>query len=133
MDAIKEFLEWVAQDSGSALATAFPFLLLGLAALYLAWLVIGYLRVSQVGLTDTGHGTPPPRAALPAGSEAPPRGVPYCPIDGLRYPPGARFCAADEGDLVLDCRTCGTTVSAGAAACYRCGTPTGVSDVELLS
>ena len=51
-----------------------------------------------------------------------PRGVPYCPVDGLQYPPGARFCTQCEADLALSCANCGTTIRAADESCYRCGT-----------
>lgn len=133
MEAIRELLEWVAQESGVFVASIFPLLLIGIAGLYLLWLVLGYLRVSQVGLVDSGHGTPT-RAALPASDpDGRPRGVAYCPVDGLQYPAGATFCAACESDLLLDCTNCGTTLRSGDARCFRCGTPIGTSDVQLLS
>ncbi len=133
MEVIRSLIEWVANDSGSALATIFPFLLLGLLGLYVLWLVIGYLRVSQVGL---GEARGVQRAIqLPAGADGSaerPRGMPYCTFDGLAYPLGAQFCTSCERDLFIDCATCGATGSAAAASCYRCGSPTGaVADVPL--
>jgi hypothetical protein len=133
MDLIRELLRWVAEDSANALATIFPFLLIGLLGLYVLWLVIGYLRVSQVGL---GEGRGVQRVVeLPAGADAGsrPRGVPYCEFDGLAYPAGARYCTSCERDLVLECATCGATVSAAEASCYRCGTPTGAAENALLA
>ncbi|HEX2882961.1 MAG TPA: zinc ribbon domain-containing protein [Candidatus Limnocylindria bacterium] len=135
MELIRDLIEWVANDSGSAVATIFPYLLLGLVGLYLLWLVIGYLRVSQVGVAERG---PEPVVALPrpADAEAPldrPRGVPYCAFDGLQYPAGARFCTACERDLLLDCVNCGATLAASDASCFRCGTPTSVANDTLLS
>lgn len=134
MDVIRELLRWVAEDAINALATIFPLLLLGLLGLYVLWLVVGYLRVSQVGLGEgraTQHVVELPAAADP-GSR--PRGVPYCAFDGLAYPAGARYCTSCERDLVLECSTCGATVSAAEASCYRCGTPTGSpADTALLA
>ncbi|HEX9634792.1 MAG TPA: hypothetical protein VGB34_04830 [Candidatus Limnocylindria bacterium] len=122
-DAIVSFIEWVADDSAEVAAGAVPYLLLGLAALYVAWLVIGYLRVSQVTI-DAESAVQPvlrlPRA--PDGAIEAPRGVPYCPVDGLQYPPGARFCTQDEADLALSCANCGATIRAADESCYRCGT-----------
>ncbi len=127
MELIREVLRWIAEDSANALATAVPFLLLGLLGLYVLWLVVGYLRVSQVGL---GEGRGVQRAvALPAATEGAvaerPAGVPYCTFDGLAYPAGARFCSSCERDLFIDCAVCGATGSTAAASCYRCGAPTG--------
>ncbi len=48
---IKGFIEWIGHDLGSATATVFPYLLFGLVGLYVLYLLIGYLRVSQVGLS----------------------------------------------------------------------------------
>jgi hypothetical protein len=122
-DAIVSFIEWVADDSAQVLATLTPYLLIGLSALYVAWLVIGYLRVSQVTI-DAESAVQPvlrlPRA--PDGAIEAPRGVPYCPVDGLQYPPGARFCTQDESELALSCANCGATIRAADESCYRCGT-----------
>jgi hypothetical protein len=122
-DAIVSFIEWVADDSAQFLATLLPYGLLGLSALYVAWLVIGYLRVSQVTIDGESGAQPAlrlPRA--PDGAIEAPRGVPYCPVDGLQYPPGARFCTQDESDLALSCANCGATIRAADESCYRCGT-----------
>lgn len=131
MELIRDLIEWVANDSGSTLATIFPFLLLGLLGLYLVWLALGWLRVSQVGL---GEGRDTRVVALPAGADHAerPRGVPYCAAEGLIYPAGARFCTSCERDLLLDCSNCGATLSAADASCYRCGTRTGAMDAAAL-
>jgi hypothetical protein len=132
MDLIRDVADWIATGWGDRLAILFPLAIFGLLGLYVLWLVIGYLRVSQVGL-DEGH-TPQAVAALPSGTDAPsaPRGVPYCSFDGLQYPLGARFCTSCERDLWLDCTNCGATLGAGDASCYRCGTRTGAADTALL-
>ena len=134
MEQIKDFIEYLAEDLAQIGANLFPFAAAGLLALYVLWLVIGYLRVSQVGLGD-GH---PPRqvVALPSsdsGAATPPRGLPYCAHDGLQYPAGARFCTSCERDLMLDCANCGATLTAADASCYRCGTRTAAANVELLA
>jgi hypothetical protein len=123
MEAIRDFIEWFADDIAGAVATLLPYGLLGLAALYIAWLVIGYLRVSQVGIEAQSVVQPTlrlPRA--PDGTIEAPRGAPYCPVDGLQYPPGARFCTQCEADLALGCANCGATIRAADESCYRCGT-----------
>ena len=134
MELIRYLIEWVGNDLGRTLATLFPFMLLGLMGLYVLWLVVGYLRASQIGL---GDGRAVQQAVpIPTGTEGVerPRGVPYCTFDGLAFPIGARFCTSCERDLFIDCATCGATVSAADASCYRCGTPTGaVADVALLA
>jgi double zinc ribbon protein len=135
MEAIRSLIEWVAQDSGSAVATLFPYGLAGIAALYVLWLVLGYLRVSQVGLGEGRSGERVlelPRAPDGALAERP-RGVPYCAFDGLQFPVGARFCPVCERDLMLDCANCGATLQASDASCYRCGTRTGAGETPLLS
>ena len=108
-------------------------MLVGLLGLYVLWLVIGYLRVSQVGL---GEGRAQPVDAVPSGGDAgrasPPRGVPYCPFDGLSTRSAPASAPRCERDLLLDCVNCGATVAAGEASCYRCGTPTGAVDTSLL-
>jgi hypothetical protein len=123
MELIRDTIEWIGNEAGSFIFTVGPYLLVGLVGLYVLWLVVGYLRVSQVGI---GEGRGPQQAVpLPAGEAAsPPAGVPYCPFDGLRYPSGARFCTSCERDLQLDCTSCGATVAASEPSCYRCGTPT---------
>ena len=132
MDLIRDIADWVASGWGDRLGLFFPIAAIGLVGLYVLWLVIGYLRVSQVGLADSGG----PREAvqLPPATEGVerPRGVPYCAFDGLQYPAGARFCTSCERDLMLDCVNCGATLSAGDASCYRCGTRTAATDVEHL-
>jgi len=132
MDLIRDVANWLATDWGNRLGFFFPFVAVGLLGLYLLWLIIGYLRVSQVGLGD-GRG-PQQVVALPPASEGVdhPRGVPYCSFDGLQYPLGATFCSSCERDLMLDCVNCGATVAAGEASCYRCGTPTGARATALL-
>ena len=123
---IKGAIEWFAKDSATTLVTIFPYLLLGLLGLYLLWLVVGYLRVSQVGIGPEGGSTGQAvrlQRALDGVVEAP-RGAPYCPVDSLQFPAGARFCPRCEGDLVVDCAQCGTTIRAADPACYRCGAPT---------
>lgn len=134
MDAIRDFADWISTGWGDRLGVLFPLAMIGLLGLYLLWLLIGYLRVSQVGLRD--QHVPGQAVALPRPPEAtalpePPRGVPYCAFDGLQYPLGARFCTRCERDLSLDCTNCGATLLAGDASCYRCGTRTGVADVDL--
>ena len=132
MDLIRDITDWLATDWGNRLGFFFPLVLLGLLGLYLLWLLIGYLRVSQVGIAE--RDAVQPVVALPPGGEAAdhPRGVPYCAFDQLQYPAGARFCTSCERDLSLDCINCGATLSAGDASCYRCGTRTGVAGTSLL-
>jgi hypothetical protein len=123
MQAIRDLIEWFADDIAGAIATLLPYMLLGLSALYVAWLVIGYLRVSQVSINAESVVQPTlrlPRA--PDGAIEAPRGVPYCPVDGLQYPPGARFCTHCEADLAVSCANCGATIRAADESCYRCGT-----------
>ena len=131
MELIRDAIEWVGNESGSFIFTIGPYLLVGLVGLYLLWLLVGWLRVSQVGI---GEGRGPQQAiALPAGeTTAPPPGVPYCAFDGLQYPPGARFCTSCERDLQLECTSCGATVATSEPSCYRCGTPTGAVPNPLL-
>jgi hypothetical protein len=132
MEAIRDLIEWVGNDSGSAAATLFPYALLGLAGLWVLWMIVGYLRVSQVGIEEranTGQ-----VISLPEGdATAAPRGVPYCAFDRLAYPAGARFCTVCERDLTIDCANCGATLPASEASCYRCGTPTTPAEPALLA
>jgi hypothetical protein len=123
MELIHQVAEFLATGLGGLLATLAPYGFIGLLALYLLWLVVGYLRVSQVGI-DAESATLPalqlPRS--PDGAIEAPRGVPYCPNDGLRYPAGARFCTQCEADLLASCANCGATIRAADDSCYRCGT-----------
>ena len=133
MEAIRDFTDWIATGWGDRLGVLFPLALIGLLGLYVLWLVIGWLRVSQVAIRE--QHLPQQAVALPPVGDAEalpqsPRGVPYCAFDGLQYPLGARFCAQCERDLSLDCTNCGATLHAGDASCYRCGTRTGVADAD---
>lgn len=133
MELIRDVIEWVGNDLGSTIFTLGPFLLVGLLGLYLLWLVVGYLRVSQVGIGEPrSHEQAVPLAAAGGDVQHAPPGVPYCSFDGLQYPVGARFCTTCERDLQLECATCGATVAASEPSCYRCGTPTGASATPLL-
>jgi hypothetical protein len=137
MEAIRDFIEWISSDTLSAFATIFPYLLVGLVGLYLLWVVIGYLRVSQVAIRDapvqSAVALPASESAIELTGEAParPRGVPYCAVDSLQYPMDARFCTVCERDLQIDCVQCAATLSASDTSCYRCGTRTGVADRTL--
>jgi hypothetical protein len=123
MQLIRDILDFISTDLGGLTATLLPFAFIGLVGLYLLWLVIGYLRVSQVGVRAESATLPAiqlPRA--PDGVIDVPRGVAYCPNDGLRYPAGARFCTQCEADLLVSCANCGATIRAADKSCYRCGT-----------
>ena len=123
MELIHQVAEFLATGVGGLLATLAPYGFIGLLGLYLLWLVVGYLRVSQVGI-DAESATLP-ALQLPRsedGAIEAPRGVPYCPNDGLRYPAGARFCTRCEADLLASCANCGATIRAADDSCYRCGT-----------
>jgi hypothetical protein len=123
MEQIRQLIEFAATGLGGLLATLAPFGFIGLVGLYLLWLVLGYLRVSQVGIQ--AEAATLPAMQLPRTSDGlidAPRGVPYCPNDGLRYPAGARFCTQCEADLLVSCSNCGATIRAADESCYRCGT-----------
>jgi len=133
MELIRDIGDWIATGWGDRLGFLFPIGVIGLVGLYVLWLVIGYLRVSQVGM---GEGRAPQQVvALPPPTDAPerPRGVPYCAFDHLQCPAGAQFCTGCERDLTLDCVNCGATLTASDASCYRCGTPTSAAETALLS
>ena len=123
MDVIRTVVDFIATGLGGLAATLAPYAFIGLLGLYLLWLVIGYLRVSQVGIQ--AEAATLPAVQLPRASDGAieaPRGVPYCPNDGLRYPAGARFCTQCEADLLVSCANCGATIRAADESCYRCGT-----------
>ena len=90
MELIRQIAEFVSTGLGGLAATLAPYGFIGLVGLYLLWLVIGYLRVSQVGIE--AEAATLPALQLPRsqdGAIEAPRGVAYCPNDGLRYPAGA--------------------------------------------
>src|SRR5262245_59512671 len=123
MELIREVINFIATGLGGLGATLAPYAFIGLVGLYLLWLVVGWLRVSQVGIQAEAATLPVlqlPRS--PDGAVDAPRGVPSCPNDGLRYPPGARFCTRCEADLAVSCANCGATIRAADESCYRCGT-----------
>lgn len=123
MEFISSVINFIATGLGEFAATMAPYAFIGLVGLYLLWVVIGYLRVSQVGIQAESTTLPAlqlPRA--PDGAVDVPRGIPYCPNDGLRYPAGARFCTQCEADLLASCANCGATIRAADESCYRCGT-----------
>jgi hypothetical protein len=125
MEFLREIGDLVTTGWGDRLGILFPLLATGLVGLYVLWLVLGYLRVSQVGIAERRSGGE--AVPLLRSSEGAPtaRGVPYCAFDGLQYPAGARFCTSCERDLTLNCVNCDATLTAGESTCYRCGTPTG--------
>ena len=50
MELIRDVIEFIASGLGGLVSTLAPYGFIGLIGLYLLWLVIGYLRVSQVGI-----------------------------------------------------------------------------------
>lgn len=123
MELIRDLIEFISTELAGLAATLAPYAFIGLVGLYLLWLVIGYLRVSQVGIQAESATLPAvPLQRREDGAIVAPRGVPYCPNDGLRYPAGARFCTQCEADLAVACANCGATIRAADQSCYRCGT-----------
>lgn len=123
MELIGSAIEWVANQSVAFLLPLFPYAMVGLIGLYVLAALIGYLRVAQVGIQAeavTGSASRLPRSA--EGRLQVSKGVPYCPVDGLRYPAGARFCTQCESDLLVSCANCGATIRTADESCYRCGT-----------
>lgn len=118
---LKELIESLATGWGERLTILVPLALVGATALFVAYLLIGYLRASQRGIEaeavagEVVAPDPDESATLPVGA-------PYCPVDGLVHPPGAAYCARCEADLARDCPTCGTTIRAVDAVCFNCGT-----------
>lgn len=117
---LKGLIESLATGWAERLTILVPLALVGALGLFVAWLLIGYLRASNVGIEAEAVGgeVVPPEAA---GTVALPAGAPYCPVDGLVHPPGAAYCVRCEADLARDCQTCGTRVGAGDALCFNCG------------
>ncbi|HEY7737686.1 MAG TPA: hypothetical protein VIC63_01445 [Candidatus Limnocylindria bacterium] len=118
---LKSLIESLATGWAERLTILVPLALIGALGLFIAWLLIGYLRASQKGIEAdavTGEAVAPdPAAAVPLSS-----GAPFCPVDGLVHPAGAAYCVRCEADLVKDCATCGTTIRAVDAVCFNCGT-----------
>ena len=116
---LNELLTTLTTGWGDRLAILVPLGLLGLVGLYAAYLVMGYLKSSQVGLeAEAVVG----EASLPAlASGGAPSTEPYCPVDGLRHPAGSVFCARCEADLVRACPDCGTVNGAASTTCTSCG------------
>jgi hypothetical protein len=118
---LKSLIESLATGWAERLTILVPLALIGALGLFVAWLLIGYLRASQKGIEAeavTGEAIAPD----PASSVALPAGAPYCPVDGLVHPAGAAYCVRCEADLAKDCATCGTTIRAMDAVCFNCGT-----------
>ena len=117
---LKGLIESLATGWAERLTILVPLALVGLLGLYVAYILIGYLRASQAGIeADAVVGE-----ALPPGPEAPPglpAGAPYCPVDGLVHPAGSIYCARCEADLARDCANCGTRIRAVDALCFNCG------------
>jgi hypothetical protein len=117
---LKSLIESLATGWAERLTILVPLALIGALGLFVAWLLIGYLRASQKGIEAeavTGEAI--------AADAAPPAlaaGTPYCPVDGLVHPMGAAYCVRCEADLARDCATCGTTIRAVDAVCFNCGT-----------
>ena len=132
MDLIRDALDWIATNFGELLANLWPYMMLGLLGLYLLWLVIGYLRVSQVGIADR---PPAPAVALPGPSDTGdrPRGVPYCPVDNLQFPAGARFCTTCCSTAPTAARPSRAATSRATGAEPERAPPTSHSSADLLT
>ena len=116
---LKALIESLATGWAERLTILVPLALVGVLGLFVAWLLIGYLRASQTGIEAeavTGEVVAPDAQPALVAS-----GMPYCPVDGLRHPAGAVYCARCEADLARDCATCGTTIRAMDAVCFNCG------------
>jgi hypothetical protein len=50
-----------------------------------------------------------------------PRGLPFCPRDGLIYAPGTRTCDRCAGALSVTCPMCGLGRAAAFSTCGECG------------
>ena len=117
---LKELIESLATGWGERLTILVPLALVGAVGLYVAWLLIGYLRASQAGIeADAVVGEAVAVDASAPRSTTP--GAPFCPVDGLVHPAGAAYCARCEADLARSCATCNTTIGALDAVCFNCG------------
>ena len=117
---LKALIESLASGWAERLTILVPLALIAALGLYVVYLLIGYLRASNVGIEAEAVGgevIPPDQA----GAVAMPAGAPYCPVDGLVHPPGAAYCARCEADLARDCQTCETRIGAMDVMCFNCG------------
>ncbi len=64
-----------------------------------------------------------PRAAPldDAGNPVYPPGEPYCPYDGLVFPPGVTRCERDDAPLAVICPMCGIGRESVISTCGNCG------------
>src|ERR1700693_5834337 len=123
MDLIRHAIDFIATGLGGFAATLAPYGFMGLVGLSLIWRVSAYVRLAWFGIQ--AESATLPAVQLPRtddGAIEAPRGVPYCPNDGLRYPAGARFCTQCEADPLASCANCGAAMRAADDSCYRCGT-----------
>ena len=133
MDVITNLIEWVANDSTTVLVNLFPYLLLGLAALYVLWLVVGYLRVSQVAIEHDSRGrrrwpSLPGAADGAAASHCVASRTARSTASSTR---SARATACrSESELLVACANCGATIRAADETCYRCGTRATLASVS---
>jgi hypothetical protein len=106
--------------------------LVGLLPLFLVLGVVGPL-LSLAALAWFYYFVTRPRTAMrfvegprqaprdDAGNPAYPPGEPYCPHDGLIYPPSTTRCQQDDAPLAVICPMCGIGREAAISTCGNCG------------
>ena len=92
-----------------------------LTLVFLLWLhyVLFVRRKGRVRVADL---TPVPAERDESGFWVIPPNTPFCPREGLLYPPTARRCASDGEELMVRCPVDSTTRVASQDICRGCGT-----------
>jgi hypothetical protein len=123
------FLDWLNTllvPSWGELITLIPLVLVGtlvgpiftLLLLMWGW----HLIKRRKGRVTRSEAQPTPAITGPDGTPAFPVNVPYCEEHALVYPPKARSCNVDDGELSVACPVDGTVRPASISTCSACGT-----------
>ena len=129
VDPWTAFLDWLSTiliPDWNGLIGLLPIVLIlgvtgpGLSLLVLYWL---YVRAREKrGKVRYDDPQPTLIAANADGTYSYPPNAPYCPTHHLVYPPTARECDIDRGDLLVRCPVDDTVRPAGQQLCRSCGT-----------
>jgi hypothetical protein len=114
----------VIPDWASLIALLPVFVVIGivgplLSLALLAWLGYGVTKPRVKVKYDEGTARLAARDHL--GRPIVPAGEPYCPQDGLIYPPGTVRCDVDRTGLLVRCPKCEVVRTAGIDTCGNCG------------
>ena len=129
VDPWTAFLEWLSTilipDWNGLIALLPILIILGVTGPILSLLVLYWLYVrarEKRGKVRYDDPQPTLLAANADGSYNYPPNAPYCPTHHLVYPPTARECDIDRGDLLVRCPVDDTVRPAGQQLCRSCGT-----------